>query len=168
MTALQQSYTSGLDPFADDDTQSIDELDAAIRKLARQMNIETYRMLVLVREFDDRLGWQKWSTRNCAEWLAWRCDLSLSGAREKVRTAHALREMPAIGAAFEDGRLSYSKVRALTRVVEYRDEDTLLVMAERLGDGNVCHTGERSCFFRELKESEMPRGREQATPRERE
>jgi phosphoribosyl-AMP cyclohydrolase len=27
------------------------------------------------------------------------------------------------------------------------DEDTLLVMAERLGDGNVCHTGERTCFF---------------------
>jgi phosphoribosyl-AMP cyclohydrolase len=28
------------------------------------------------------------------------------------------------------------------------DEDTLLVLAERLGDGNVCHTGERSCFHR--------------------
>jgi hypothetical protein len=86
-------------------------------------------MLMLVREFDDRLGWQKWSMRGCAEWLAWRCDLSLSAAREKVRTAHALREMPAIAAAFADGRLSYSKVRALTRVVEYRDEETLLAYA---------------------------------------
>ena len=27
------------------------------------------------------------------------------------------------------------------------DEDTVLVLAERLGDGNVCHTGERTCFF---------------------
>ena len=27
------------------------------------------------------------------------------------------------------------------------DEDTLLVKAERLGDGNVCHTGQRTCFF---------------------
>ena len=27
------------------------------------------------------------------------------------------------------------------------DEDTVLVQAERLGDGNVCHTGERTCFF---------------------
>jgi phosphoribosyl-AMP cyclohydrolase len=27
------------------------------------------------------------------------------------------------------------------------DEDTVLVKAERLGDGNVCHTGERTCFF---------------------
>jgi phosphoribosyl-ATP pyrophosphohydrolase/phosphoribosyl-AMP cyclohydrolase len=28
------------------------------------------------------------------------------------------------------------------------DDDTLLVKVKRLGDGNVCHTGERSCFFR--------------------
>ncbi len=93
------------------------------------MSAETYRLLMLVREFDDRMSWQKWSKRNCAEWLAWRCDLSLSAAREHVRTAHALREMPAIAAAFADGRLSYSKVRALTRVVEYHDEDALLAYA---------------------------------------
>lgn len=101
--------------------RTIDELDVAIRGVARAINTHRYRMLMLVREFDDRMGWQKWSMGNCAEWLAWRCDLSLSAAREHVRTAHALREMPAIAAAFQDGRLSYSKVRALTRVVEYRD-----------------------------------------------
>jgi hypothetical protein len=110
-------------------TRSIDDLDAAIRGVAGEMDSRRYRMLMLVREFDDRMGWQKWGMRNCAEWLAWRCDLSLSAAREHVRTAHALREMPAIAAAFEDGRLSYSKVRALTRVVEYRDEDALLAYA---------------------------------------
>jgi hypothetical protein len=111
------------------DPQSIDALDAEIRTLARQMNVQTYRLLVLVRELDDRMGWQKWSMRNCAEWLAWRCDLSLSAAREKVRVAHALRELPAIAAAFAAGRLSYSKVRALTRVVEYHDEESLLAYA---------------------------------------
>jgi phosphoribosyl-AMP cyclohydrolase len=30
------------------------------------------------------------------------------------------------------------------------DDDTLLVKARRLGDGNVCHTGQRSCFFTRL------------------
>ncbi len=30
------------------------------------------------------------------------------------------------------------------------DEDTLLVKVRRLGDGTVCHTGERTCFFRSL------------------
>jgi hypothetical protein len=111
--------------------QSIDDLDAAICTLASKLNSETHRLLTLVRTFDDRMGWAKWSFANCAEWLAWRCGISLSAAREKVRTAQALRNLPAIGAAFADGRLSYSKVRALTRVVEAHDEDTLLEYALR-------------------------------------
>ena len=111
------------------DDPSIDELDLEIRTLTRQMNAETYRMLMLVRAFDDRYGFAKWGQRNCAEWLAWRCGLSLSAAREKVRTAQALRSLPAISAAFADGRLSYSKVRALTRVAANHDEDLLLAYA---------------------------------------
>ena len=107
-------------------SQTIDDLDAAICTLAATLNAETHRLLTLVREFDDRMGWAKWSFRSCAEWLAWRCGISLSAAREKVRTAQALRNLPAIGAAFAEGRLSYSKVRALTRVVEGHDEDLLL------------------------------------------
>jgi hypothetical protein len=86
-------------------------------------------MLVLVREFDDRFGWMKWSFTNCAEWLAWRCSLKPSTAREKVRTAHALRRLPAISKAFAEGRLSYSKVRALTRVADGDQEDLLLKYA---------------------------------------
>jgi hypothetical protein len=86
-------------------------------------------MLVLVREFDDRFGWKKWSFKSCAEWLAWRSSIGLSAAREKVRSAHALRALPAISAAFADGRLSYSKVRALTRVAHLHDEDLLLAYA---------------------------------------
>jgi hypothetical protein len=108
---------------------SIDELDAAICRLARQMNAQTYRLLVLIRDFDDRFGWAKWTFPNCALWLSWRCGLSHSAAREKVRTAHALRLMPLIAAAFAEGRLSYSKVRALTRVAGAHDEDLLLEYA---------------------------------------
>jgi hypothetical protein len=79
-----------------------------------------------VREFDDRFGWMKWSFKNCAEWLAWRCSLKPATAREKVRTAHALRRLPAISKAFAEGRLSYSKVRALTRVADGDQEGLLL------------------------------------------
>ena len=32
------------------------------------------------------------------------------------------------------------------------DEDTVLVKVERLGAGNVCHTGQRTCFFRRLND----------------
>jgi hypothetical protein len=118
-------------PFADYTAteRTVDELDAAIGRLVRQMNAECYQMLVLVREFDDRFGWKKWSFKTCAEWLAWRSEIGLSAAREKVRTAHALRSLPAISAAFAEGRLSYSKVRALTRVAPMHDEDLLLAYA---------------------------------------
>jgi hypothetical protein len=58
--------------------------------------------------------------------LSWRCGLSLSAAREKVRTAQALRDLPGISLAFREGRLSYTKVRALTRVAALHDEDALL------------------------------------------
>ena len=117
------------DFYTSTDDRSVDELDAAIGRLVRQMNADSYRMLVLVREFDDRFGWKKWTFKTCAEWLAWRASISLSAAREKVRTAHALRALPAISAAFADGRLSYRKVRALTRVAHVHDEDLLLAYA---------------------------------------
>ena len=120
---------SDADFYTSSDDRSVDELDAAIGRLVRQMNADSYRMLILVREFDDRFGWKKWTFKCCAEWLAWRSSISLSAAREKVRTAHALRALPAIAAAFADGSLSYSKVRALTRVAETCDEDLLLAHA---------------------------------------
>ncbi len=121
--------TRGAFSFAASEDLSVDDLDRAITQLAQHMNAETYRMLVLVREFDARFGWAKWGCASCADWLAWRCGLSPGAAREKVRTANALRELPAISAAFADGKLSYSKVRALTRVAASHDEDLLLAYA---------------------------------------
>jgi hypothetical protein len=114
------------DLYTSTDDRSVDELDALIGRLVRQMNADSYRMLLLVREFDDRFGWKKWTFKSCAEWLAWRSSISLSAAREKVRTAHALRSLPAISAAFAEVRLSYGKVRALTRVAHSHDEDLLV------------------------------------------
>lgn len=38
----------------------------------------------------------------------------------------------------------------VVRLLTDCDDDTLLVRARRLGDGNVCHTGERTCFFTEI------------------
>jgi hypothetical protein len=127
MTAVMSHPALETPSVANDRT--VDELDHAIGRLVRQMNPESYRMLMLVREFDERLGFAKWAFKTCAEWLAWRASISVSAAREKVRTAHALRVLPAISKAFADGRLSYSKVRALTRVARECDEDLLLAYA---------------------------------------
>jgi len=108
---------------------AIDALDQAIVTLAARINASTYELLVLIREFDERAGWLKWGLESCSQWLHWRCDLSRSAAREKVRIAHALKSLPEIAMAFSEGRLSYSKVRALTRVVTPQNEDELLRFA---------------------------------------
>jgi hypothetical protein len=113
------------------DSRKIDELDAAICTLARELDTGTYRLLELIREFDDRYGFAKWGHKSCAEWLQWRCQISLSAARDKVRTAQALLHLPMLSAALAAGKISYTKVRALTRVATAQDEDLLLAYARK-------------------------------------
>ncbi len=110
---------------------SIDELDVAIVSCAAHINAATYELLLLVRQFDERAGFLRWGLGNCAEWLAWRCDLSLTTAKEKVRVAHAIKTLPAISVAFSEGELSYTKVRELTRVATRDNEQALLDFALR-------------------------------------
>jgi len=112
-------------------TLAIDELDRAIVALSARINSANYELLVLVRQFDERAGWLKWGFLNCTDWLHWRCDLSASAAREKVRVAHALKTLPATAGAFSCGELSYSKVRALTRVADRNNEEELLTFASK-------------------------------------
>jgi hypothetical protein len=109
--------------------QPIDDLDQAIVNLAARINAATYELLVLIRQFDERVGWLAWGFENCTEWLHWRCDLSMNTAREKVRVAHALKTLPVISKAFARGDLTYSKVRALTRVANPGNEEKLVGFA---------------------------------------
>ena len=110
---------------------SIEELDRNILTLCTRINAATYELLVLIREFEERGGHLKWGLENCAEWLAWRCDLSMTTALEKVRVARALKTLPVISSAFSTGELSYSKVRAMTRVAGGSNEKELVAFALR-------------------------------------
>src|SRR3954447_4088346 len=89
----------------------------------------TAAWLRLVAEFDQRGGWHGVGITSCGHWLAWQCGLSPGAAREHVRVARALRGLPRIEAAFAAGRLSYSKVRALTRIAAADCEAALLEFA---------------------------------------
>ena len=108
---------------------SLDELEARIARLAGQLNAAQHRWLLLIAEFDRRQGWHVAGACSCAHWLNWKVGLDLGAAREKVRVAHALDALPAISAAMARGALSYSKVRALTRVAEPATEAYLLSIA---------------------------------------
>ena len=107
----------------------IDELERRICELAVDISAATCRWLRLVAEFEQRGGHERAGFHSATGWLSWHCSLTPRAAREQLRVARALGALPKIEAAFAAGELSYSKVRALTRVVKAELEDDLLELA---------------------------------------
>jgi uncharacterized protein DUF222/HNH endonuclease len=107
--------------------QELERLGDEIAALAAHLDAATARFLTLLREFDARGGWE--SCRSCAHWLSWRAGLDLGAAREQVRVARALGGLPRLAAALARGDVSYSKVRAITRVATPATEARLLEVA---------------------------------------
>ena len=107
----------------------LEALESRITELWGHINAATAQFLALLAEFDRREGWAQHGVASCAHWLNWQCGISAGAAREKVRVARALTSLPKIAQAFGEGRLSYSKVRAVTRVATVETEDSLLNIA---------------------------------------
>jgi len=104
-------------------------LVAEITTLAGHLNAANARFLALIAELDRRRGWAEWGVKSCTHWLNWKCGIGLGAAREKVRVARALEQLPRLSAAMADGRVSYFKARELTRVATPVNEDYLLNIA---------------------------------------
>ena len=109
----------------------IDLLESEIVTLHARLCAEEYQFLVKLREFDLRRGWEAYHFNHCAEWLNMKCGISLSTGREKLRVAKALFFLPQISGAYQNGELSYSKVRAMTRVATEITERELLGYARK-------------------------------------
>ena len=101
-----------------------------INELAAHISAATCRWLELIAQFDRGEGHLQYGFATCAEWLAWSCSISPATAREQVRVARALDELPRVRASFAAGRLSYSKVRAMSRIATHENEDYLLMLGE--------------------------------------
>lgn len=111
-------------------TSPLERLEADIVALATQLAAGTAEFLRLVGEYDAAEGWRSWGLRSTAEWLSWQCGVGPNAAREQVRVARALRTLPTLAAAFAAGRLSYSKVRAITRTATPETEGMLTEWAQ--------------------------------------
>ena len=110
-------------------SSSNEELADAITFLAAQIQAATCRLLVLIAEMDRREAYGDLHFKSCAHWLSWRTGDTISTAREKVRVARKLEACPQVLEAFAEGRVSYSKLRAITRIVTPENEETLLAYA---------------------------------------
>ncbi len=107
------------------DMSAAERMGEEIATLAARIDAATYELLVLIRKFDELGNWGC-GFLSCAHFLNWRIGLAPGAARERVRIARALGDLPRISAAMKRGELSYSKVRALTRVARPDTEETLL------------------------------------------
>ncbi|MYC51202.1 MAG: DUF222 domain-containing protein [Gammaproteobacteria bacterium] len=122
---------SGAKP--DDD---LARLGDRIAELAAGINAAEAQMMTLIADFDRRGGWKD-DFGSCAEWLAWRIGIKIGPARERVRAARALQNLPQTAGALREGSISYAKVRALTRVATPESEAKLLEFARAGSAANL-------------------------------
>ena len=108
---------------------SLEELADGICLRAGRIAAAQAELLLWIAEFDRREGWAGPGMLSCAHWLSWRIGLTLGTARDQVRVARRLEDLPQLAAAFGDGQVSYSKVRAITRVAELDDGIDWIAMA---------------------------------------
>src|SRR5699024_3674787 len=106
----------------------------------------TCQFLVMLADFDAR-GGVCWfvGLKSTAHCLAWACSMSPGAAREHVRVARALPSMPLTVTEFQAGRLSYSKVREISRVIDRVDEQTLVDMARATTGPQLARTISSAC-----------------------
>ena len=109
--------------------ERLSALETEITELWGHINAANYRFLKLLAEFDRREGYGRHSLGNTAHWLNWQCGIGAVAARERVRVARALESLPKTSAVFEKGQISYSKVRAITRLATPENESDLLNIA---------------------------------------
>jgi hypothetical protein len=109
--------------------ETVEALGKEIASLSAHLDAATHRLLECIRRFDEACGWHEQGAVSCAHWLAWRLGWDPATAREKVRVTRALGMLPAINESLRTARLSYAKVRALTRGATPENEAKLLEMA---------------------------------------
>ena len=106
------------------------ELRRAVTDMAARINLADWRFVKLIAAMERTRSWREGGYCNLGNWLDHRCGLGPCAARERIRIGRALERLPHIDAAFRDGAISYSKVRAITRVATPHTDAMLLAIAE--------------------------------------
>lgn len=109
-------------------SDTFDNLTAQLLALSDHMQGMEFRFVDLIRRIEALKPWNG-EMPDCAHWLNLHCGMDLVTAREKVRIARSLDDLPLIEEAFRNGELSYSKVRAITRIAEWDTEAELIELA---------------------------------------
>ena len=110
----------------------VDALGDQIAEMSAHIDAAMHRLLTAIREFDVASGWHVQGALSCAHWLAWRVGWDLRTARERVRVARKLAELPLIDEELRRGAMSYSQARAITRVATADNEELWVGYAKHM------------------------------------
>ncbi len=113
------------------------EIESELVSVAWKQHANKYRQLKLLAEYDRRNGWIAHGATSCAVWWAEVCGIARNTAREQLRVARALEEVPALDAAMAEGRLSYAKVRVISRYSDVDNASELIEIADRCSAGRL-------------------------------
>src|SRR4051812_5832276 len=80
------------------------------------------RWLSMLAEFDRRCGWAVDGHRDCGSWLIHNCGMARSTAKDRLRIAHELHRRPVLAQALAGGKVSFAKIKILTRIVDMGDD----------------------------------------------
>jgi hypothetical protein len=117
-------------PFAGLVSLSNQDVQDQVTTWAGRMAAGEAQLLLYVGELDVRNAWSGHGVLSCAHWLSWRCGMGAKVASDRVRIARALRTLPKTFAAFAAGQVSFTQVRAITRVAVPEDEAKYLGIAK--------------------------------------
>ena len=110
-------------------SEDLESLGERIAEQAAHLDAALHRLLTDLRAFDRGGGWHAQGAQSCAHWLSWRVGWGLGAAREHLRVADRLAELPLLDDALRRGEVSYAKLRAITRVATPANEAALLEIA---------------------------------------
>ena len=106
-----------------------ERVEALLVSWAARESAAKAQFLAALAVFVERRGWEGWECVSPAQWLSWKCGLGRVAASEHVRAAVVLRGLPAVHAALAEGRITWSKVREITRVATPESEVSWLDLA---------------------------------------
>jgi Domain of unknown function (DUF222)/HNH endonuclease len=117
--------------------RSLADLPATLDSSFALLSRASADLLDAIAAFDEQQGWIEDGATSMTSWLAARYAMSWGVAREWVRVAHALRDLPAIRHAFVQGSLSFDQLKPLTRFVSADEDERWAHRAQDLSPGRL-------------------------------
>ncbi len=96
-----------------------------LKLLSQEITSQHADLLELLVRFDDLEGWKISGARHCAAWMNLEIGVGIQSGWEYLRVGRKLRTLPTLRALFRAGKLSWSKVRLISRVADTDNERTL-------------------------------------------